>query len=174
MTKQPVYYLTEIRPEDFTDDGDGATAPLNPKRFKVSTVCDANDANTAEALALIQALGSKLDQKKALAGLAFLVRVAQSGPPFTNSLDESALHETHSFYSAISGQKEKIWRYRRGDIRILFYYAEDKIVLLCSVLSKRKDKLSQAEEKAAQQAVDRYLSAHQQGLVTWVTPMSKT
>ncbi len=173
MTKQPVYYLTEIRPEDFTGDGDGAATPLNPNRFKVSSACALNDAKTAEVLAQIQALGSTQDRKKAALGLGYLVKVAQSGPPFTKSFDEKALHETHSFHSAVSGQKEKIWRYRRGDIRILFYYADDKIVLLCGTLSKRKDKLSNAEVQAAEQAVDRYLRAHQQGRVTWVTPPTK-
>lgn len=169
MTKQAVYYLTEIRPEDFTGDGDGAAAPLSPHRFKVSSACAQNDAGTASVLAEITALGSKLDRNKAMLGLEYLVKVAQSGPPFTKSLDKKALHETHSFHSAVSGQDEKIWRYRRGDIRILFYYADDKIVLLCGTLSKRKDQLSEAETNAAEQAVDRYLTARRNGRVTWVT-----
>lgn len=173
MTKQSVYYLTEIRPEDFTGDGDGAAMPLNQNRFKVSSACASDDASTADVQAQIRALGSKQDQHKAIFGLVHLVKVAQSGPPFTKSFDEKALHETHSFHSAVSGQKEKIWRYRRGDIRILFYYADDKIVLLCGTLSKRKDKLSNAEVQAAEQAVDCYLSASQQGLVAWVTPPTK-
>jgi mRNA-degrading endonuclease RelE of RelBE toxin-antitoxin system len=170
MTKQAVYYLTEIRPEDFTGDGDGAAAPLSPHRFKVSSACAQNDARTAEVLTQIQSLGSKPDRHMALLGLVHLVKVAQSGPPFTKSFDKKALHETHSFHSAVSGQDEKIWRYRRGDIRILFYYADDKIVLLCGTLSKRKDQLSEAEKKAAEHAVDRYLSARRNGQVTWVAP----
>lgn len=168
MTKQVVYYLTEIRPEDFTGDGDGAAAPLSPNRFKVSSACAQNDASTADVLVQIKALGSKPDQYKAMLGLVHLVKVAQSGPPFNKSFDKKALHETHSFHSAVSGQDEKIWRYRRGDIRILFYYADDKIVLLCGTLSKRKDQLSQAEKNTAEQAVDRYLSARQNNRVTWV------
>ncbi len=169
MTKHDVYYLTEIRPEDFTDDGDGAAVPLSPHRFKVSSACAQNDARTADVVAQIQALGSKPDRHKAMLGLEFLVKVAQSGPPFTKSFDKKALHETHSFHSAVSGQDEKIWRYRRGDIRILFYYADDKIVLLCGTLSKRKDQLSEAEKNAAEQAVDRYLSARRNNRVTWVS-----
>jgi mRNA-degrading endonuclease RelE of RelBE toxin-antitoxin system len=170
MTKQPVYYLTEIRPEDFPGQGDGAAGPLNPNRFKVSSACESNDADSAEVWSQIMTLGSRQDQKKAVAGLKHLVKVAQSGPPFTQSLDKKAMHETYSFHSAVSGQKEKIWRYRHGDIRLLFFYAQDKIVLLCGALAKRKDKLSEAEERAAEQAVERYLQAHQKDKVTWVAP----
>jgi hypothetical protein len=168
MTKHRVYYLTEIRPEDFTEDGDGAAVPLNAKRFKVSSACDAADADTADVWGQIQSLGSKQHQKVAIAGLSFLVKVAQSGQPLTASFDKKALHETHSFTSPVSGQTEKIWRYRRGDIRILFYYAHDRVVLLSGVLIKLKDKLSKAEELAAEKAVNLYLDAQKQGRLTWV------
>lgn len=174
MTKQDAYYLAEIRLEDFTGDGDGAAAPLNPNRLKVSSACATNDASTADVWEQINALGSCEDKKTALAGLTFLVKVAQSGPPFTRSFDEGALHETHSFRSAVSNKTEKIWRYRRGKIRILFYYADDKIVLLCGILSKRKDQLSKAETNTAEQAVDRYLSARRNSVVTWVASRTKT
>ncbi len=168
MSKQLTYYLTEIRPEDLTDDGDGAAVPLNARRFRVSSACEAEDADSADVWSQIQALSSRQHQKAALAGLIFLVKVAQSGQPLTASLDKKALHETHSFTSRVSGQVEKIWRYRRGDIRILFYYAHDRVVLLSGVLIKLKDKLSTAEVSAAERAVDRYLEAHRQGCVVWV------
>jgi hypothetical protein len=168
MTKQCVYYLTEIRPEDFIEDGDGASVPLNTKRFRVSSACDAEDADTADVWGQIQSLSSKQHQKVAIAGLHFLVKVAQSGQPLTASFDKKALHETHAFTSPVSGQTERIWRYRRGDIRILFYYASDRVVLLSGVLIKLKDKLSRAEELAAEKAVNLYLEAQKQGWLTWV------
>jgi len=164
MTKQHVYYLTEIRPEDFTQDGDGASVSLNAKRFKVSSACEVADADEAD----VCSLNSRLHQKVALAGLAHLVKVAQSGLPLTASFDSKALHETHAFTSTVSGQTEKIWRYRRGDIRILFYYAQDRVVLLSGVLIKLKDKLSNAEKLAAEKAVDRYLEALKHGRLAWV------
>jgi predicted ABC-class ATPase len=168
MTKQHLYYLTEIRPEDFTEDGDGASAPLSAKRFRVSSACEAADADTADVWAQIQSLSSKQHQKMAIAGLHFLVKVAQSGQPLTASFDNKALHETHAFTSPVSGQTERIWRYRRGDIRILFYYAADRVVLLSGVLIKLKDKLSKAEELAAEKAVNHYLEAQKHGQLTWV------
>lgn len=168
MTKQSVYYLTEIRPEDFTEDGDGASAPLNVKRFRVSSACETEDADTADVWGQIQSLKSKPHQKVAIAGLYFLVKVAQSGQPLTASFDKKALHETHTFTSPVSGQTERIWRYRRGDIRILFYYGSDRVVLLSGVLIKLKDKLSKAEELAAEKAVNLYLEAQKQGRLTWV------
>jgi len=168
MTKQHVCYLTEIRPEDFTEDGDGAAVPQNAKRFKVSSACEADDADTADVWVQIQALASKQHQKVALQGLAYLVKVAQSGLPLTASFDKKALHETHSFTSPVSRQTERIWRCRRGDIRILFYYAHDRVVLLSGVLIKLKDKLSNAEKSAAEKAVNLYLEAQQQGRLIWV------
>jgi mRNA-degrading endonuclease RelE of RelBE toxin-antitoxin system len=168
MTKQCVYYLTEIRPEDCTEDVDGASAPLNAKRFRVSSACEAEDADTADVWRQIRALRSKQHQQVAIAGLLYLVKVAQSGQPLTASFDKKALHETHAFTSPVSRQTEKIWRYRRGDVRILFYYAADRVVLLSGVLIKLKDKLSKAEELAAERAVNLYLDAQTHGRLTWV------
>ena len=52
-----------------------------------------------------------------------------------------------------------MWRYRHGDIRILFYYAADKVVLLTHTLSKRKDKLAAKDINLAKQAVIDFLTA---------------
>jgi hypothetical protein len=167
MTKQVPFYLTEIRPEDFSDEGSVRVA-ANPKRFKVSSACPTGNANDAEIWSCIQALSSALDQKTALQGLLYFVKVAQSGPPFTASFDKKTMHETHEYISAVTGRLEKIWRYRRGDIRLLFVYAEDRVVLLCDALAKRKDQLSQAEKLAAERAVDAFLRAQQNHSLTWV------
>ncbi len=168
MAKQNAYYLTEIRPEDFQDRGAPAPAVLNPQRFKVSSACTSRDRDSAQIWASIQSLGSRQDQSTALAGLLYFIKVAQSGPPFTASFDKKTLHEAHVYTSSVSGQLEKIWRYRRGDIRILFYYAQDRVVLLCDALAKRKDKLSEAEQKVAEKAVDAYLEALKGQCLTWL------
>ena len=54
-----------------------------------------------------------------------------------------------------------MWRYRHGDIRILFYYAADKVVLLTHTLPKRKDELSAKDINLARQAVVDFLTASQ-------------
>ena len=59
----------------------------------------------------------------------------------------------------MSGKVEKVWRYRRGAIRILFYYGNDRVLLLVDLLTKRSDKLEQAVLKRAELAVNAYLSA---------------
>lgn len=168
MSKQNAYYLTEIRPEDFPGGGGSNGAVLSPLRFKVSSPCTDQDRDTAHIWTSIQSLRSKQDRNVAVKGLEHFVKVAQSGPPFTRSFDEKTLHEAHVYTSHVSGQLEKIWRYRRGDIRILFYYAEDRVVLLCDALAKRKDKLSEAEQKVAEKAVDAYLEALKSQHLTWL------
>lgn len=106
----------------------------------------------------IQALKAN-DRAPAFKSLAYFVQIAQNGPPLTQHLDKKQVHEAHEFASPISGKTEKVWRYRRGDIRILFYYADDSVLLLTDLLAKRADKLEQAVLNRAEQAVNEYLSA---------------
>ena len=106
----------------------------------------------------ITALG-KNDRIPALKSLAYFAQIAQNGPPLTQHLDKKQVHEAHEFVSAISSKTEKVWRYRRGAIRILFYYGNDRILLLVDLLAKRSDKLEPAVLKQAELAVDAYLSA---------------
>ncbi len=75
-------------------------------------------------------------------------------------MDKKRLHGVHTFFSPHTQSNEAIWRYRHGDIRVLFYYADGKAVLLNGLLAKRKDGYAAAELNAAEQAVNAYLAAH--------------
>lgn len=169
MTKQAVYcYVTELRPEHFDAAGLGPQGPLGGGRFKITSVCNSKDADSAEVWHQVSALPSREHQRTAIAALLMLVKVAQSGQPLTQSFDKKVIHETHAFHCSISGKKERIWRYRRGDVRILFYYAQDRVVLLSGVVIKLADKLTKNETAAAERAVVRYLEAQQKKLLRWV------
>jgi phage-related protein len=90
------------------------------------------------------------------------VKLAQGGKPFNQLLDRKAVHEAFdSFFCEVSKKKETVWRYRHGAIRILFYYAADKVVLLTHTLAKRSDKLSEKDKNLARQAVIDFLAAAQ-------------
>lgn len=155
-----MYFLAELTSDDFLPPAEGAAIAPAPiaGRFKVCSVCQTADRDTAAVWPQIGALKQR-DQEPAFKSLAYLVRIAQLGPPLTQHLDKKQVHEAHEFVSAVSGKAEKVWRYRRSDIRILFYYANDQVVLVTEVVAKRSDKLDKATLNRAEQAVDMYLKA---------------
>jgi mRNA-degrading endonuclease RelE of RelBE toxin-antitoxin system len=161
-----VYHLTEITPDDFSQDG--AVSPAaNPLRYRVASACDHNRRDSAHVWQQLQAVKGNF-RKKAVAAVLYLVKLAQAGQPLSDMLDGKALHEAHSFHSPVSGRMEKIWRYRRAQIRVLFYYADGKVVFLTGVLVKLEDKFSPGDLRAAEKAINEYLQARADGLLAWV------
>lgn len=160
-----MYYLTEIKPADFL--GDEEETPLNPLRWKVAARCTAGRRDSAEVRAWLGAMEGN-DRRQALKGLVFLTKVAQAGEPLGAMLDKKKLHEAHAFYCEVSGKKEKVWRFRSGDIRVLFYYGRDRLLLLSNVSPKRTDKYTQADLNQAEAAVREYLLALSGHGVTWL------
>lgn len=156
-----MYFLTEINPNDFLPESEGpASKPalLAAKRCRVSSRCATKDRDSALVWTQIAALGAN-DQIPAVKSLVYFAQIAQNGPPLTQHLDKKQVHEAHEFVSSVSGKTEKVWRYRRGAIRILFYYGNDRVLLLVDLLAKRSDKLEPAVLKQAELVVDAYLSA---------------
>ena len=165
-----MYFITELHADDFLPDAEKAvssTELLAEKRWRVSSCCDTKDRDSAVVWTQIQALKSN-DQAAGFKSLAYFVRIAQNGPPLTQHLDKKQVHEAHEFVSAVSGKLEKVWRYRRGDIRILFYYGNNSVLLLVDLLAKRSDKLEPAVLNRAETAVNAYLSATKSNSVLWV------
>lgn len=160
-----MYYLTEIRVDDFEQ----GVLPAQG-RFKVVSPCsDPKQRKSAAVFDVVQGM-EKSDQRQALAGLKFLLKLAQLGKPFGQLLDKKAVHEAFEpFYCELTKRNETVWRYRHGDIRILFYYAVDKVVLLAHTLPKRTDKLSTKEKNIARQAVLDFLEASRsEAGIQWV------
>lgn len=147
----------------------GGGSALPDGRFRPVSLCAEATRESARVLEAVNAL-SAADRRAALKGLAHFVKLAQLGKPFNQLVDEKAVHEAFEpFYCKVSRQKETVWRYRHGNIRILFYYASGKVVLLTDVLAKRKGKLSEKEQNKAQQAVVDFLEAAQtEGGIQWV------
>lgn len=154
MPKQ-MYVLTEIRVSDFD-----AGAVSAQGRFKVVSPCtDAMRRESAKVFEAVKGMKGN-DQRQALLGLKMLLKLAQLGKPFNQLADKKTVHEAFdSFYCDLTKKNETVWRYRHGDIRILFYYAADKVVLLTHTLPKRTDKLSARDINQAKQAVIDFLTA---------------
>ena len=160
-----MYYLTEIRVDDFEQ----GVLPAQG-RFKVVSPCsDPKQRKSAAVFDVVQGM-EKSDQRQALAGLKFLLKLAQLGKPFGQLLDKKTVHEAFEpFYCELTKRNETVWRYRHGDIRILFYYAVDKVVLLAHTLPKRTDKLSTKEKNIAKKAVLDFLEASRsEAGIQWV------
>jgi mRNA-degrading endonuclease RelE of RelBE toxin-antitoxin system len=160
-----MYFLTEIVPSDL-----GVQAMDHPqelRRWKVVSPCKSNKRTSAEVLVWIQAM-EKVDQHRALNGLLFLIKLAQSGQPLSAMVDKKKLHEAHDFYCDVSRKREKIWRYRAGDVRVLFYYGRDRLILLTSVMPKRTNKYSAADLQQATAAVRAYLVADVNESIKWL------
>ena len=154
MPKQ-LYVLTEIKESDFEQ----GLVPVQG-RFKVVSAC--SDAKNRESAVVFEVVKSMQinDRNQALAGLKKLLKFAQMGVPFNQLLDKKTVHEAfESFFCDVTKKYETVWRYRHNDIRILFYYAADKVVLLAHTLPKRTNRLSAKDINLAKQAVIDFLTA---------------
>lgn len=154
MPKQS-YVLTEIKVSDFDACSESVRG-----RFKVVSSCsDAKNRASAQVFETVMGMQGN-DQRQALLSLKMFLKLAQLGKPFNELADKKAVHEAFDpFYCGVTKKNETVWRYRHGDIRILFYYAADKVVLLAHTLPKRTDRLSTKDINQAKQAVVDFLTA---------------
>ena len=150
-----MYFLTEIRVSDFE-----AGVMSAQGRFKVVSPCtNAENRASAKVFEAVKGMHAN-DQRQALLGLKMLLKLAQLGKPFNQLTVKKTVHEAFEpFYCDLTKKNETVWRYRHGDIRILFYYAADKVVLLAHTLPKRTDRLSAKDINQAKLAVVDFLTA---------------
>ena len=146
-----MYLLTEIRVSDF----DAGAMSAQGRLRVVSPCADANSRASAKVFEAVDNLQGN-DRRQALLGLKMLLKLAQLGKPFNQLADRKTFDP---FYCDVTKKDETVWRYRHGDIRILFYYAADKVVLLTHTLPKRKGKLLAKDINLAKQAVIDFLTA---------------
>lgn len=135
--------------------------PLLEESWLLFAPCENESFSGCILFSQIKDLASKKDQKSAVLALKKLIQVAAMGQPLTVHYDKKQCHELHSF--TYKGKARVIWRIRHGDIRLPFYYGQGKLIFLAGAVSKRKDKLSQAEESALEKEVKRYIDAEKKG-----------
>ena len=114
------------------------------------------DPRDAAIVAWVKSL-SPQERKVFRSGMGTILKVANSGRQLETHYDEKQCHEAHSF--SYKGNQHTIWRIRQGDLRILFFYGTDQIILLVYVFPKHTDKLTAAQKLNAETIVKSYLDA---------------
>lgn len=151
-------FLKRLRLDKFLRPTENAAAyPEMPGAFKVYCECKSNDHNENVLNDWLDTMGNA-DGKAFVRGLALLLKLANSGRPLESHYDEKQCHKVIAF--AHNGNDYSIWRIRTGDIRLLFFYGEQRLLLLADSFPKHKDKLTEAQKLKAIAVVKRYLDAN--------------
>lgn len=136
-----------------------ASASRDTKPWKLLARCSGETADTCVLIEHLKALGAanKEDGKAALSALSKLVTVAGTGQPIETFYDKKQSHSLHEF--VYKDRNRIVWRIRKGNVRIAFYYAEGKIIFLADVFAKRKGRLTKGEKKQLEDEVKAYIDA---------------
>ena len=142
-------------------------------RWKLMARCASDDPNTCHLLEQICTLGksSRVDGKAALSALNKLLQVAQTGQPLEDFYDKKQSHQLHDFL--YNNVKRVIWRLRKGNVRLVFYYAEGKMIFLADALAKRQDKLTEGEKIKLENEIKTYIDAEETNNICLIQPEVK-
>jgi mRNA-degrading endonuclease RelE of RelBE toxin-antitoxin system len=132
---------------------------------KLVAWCEADDADTCFLLKEVVKL-EVMPRKAVILAIDKLLQVAASGQPVAEFYDEKQCHKTHSF--DYKGRARDVWRVRKGDVRVTFYYGQDKLILLTHAFAKHKDKLTKAQEKELERAVKAFVDAEEDEKLSYV------
>ncbi|MGE8160342.1 hypothetical protein ACQKRQ_09290 [Paraburkholderia sp. NPDC080076] len=158
------YHLRILQRRSIGISGPEPTPGKSPR--KLVAWCAKDDASTCELLLQVVQL-EQAPRKAALLELAKLIQVAASGQPVAEFYDEKQCHKTHSF--DYNGKTRDVWRVRRGDVRVTFYYGQDKLILLTHAFPKYKDRLTKAQERDLERAVKEFIDAEEAEQFRFVT-----
>lgn len=112
---------------------------------------------SCEIIQQILGMTSPQDQKAALAALHKLIKVTATGLPLPTFYDKKQCHEIHQFQYL--GKKRVIWRIWHGNIRLAFYYGENKLIYLPLVFPKREDRLEKKQQLDLQESTKLFIDA---------------
>lgn len=115
-------------------------------RWEVLAVC--SDRGDCPVLEFLAGLGGKLAKQREQM-LALLSQVAEDGPPRN-------VERSHK----IAGD---VWELLRGDLRILWFYGEGRIVVLAVGFVKQSQKTPKAFVATAERALARFREADRRG-----------
>lgn len=112
--------------------------------WRLYFIGDEKNPFASEFMQSIKDLPSSEDKQSASRGLEMLIKHAANGAQLRECYDKKTCHEAFSFTH--KGIEHKIWRIRKNDVRIYFYYVEGMILLLPRVGEKREDSLTEAQK----------------------------
>lgn len=90
-------------------------------------------------------------------GMSMILKLANAGRKFESHYDQKKCHETHTF--SYKGKEHVLWRIRNSDVRLLFFYGNDQVILLVDSFPKHTDKLTKAQKSHAETLIKAYLDA---------------
>lgn len=150
-------FLKRLRLEKFLRPTENIAAyPEMPGALKVYCECKSKDPDDLVLYDWLEKMDNA-DRKAFIRGLTTLLKLANGGRPLESHYDEKKCHKTITF--SHKGVDRIVWRIRNNDIRLLFFYGEQGVVVLIDSFPKHKDKLTKAQESNAIAAVKGYLDA---------------
>lgn len=157
-------FLRRLYLDDFLNPKESAaTYPEMPNSIKVCCICDNKEPTSgAEVLRSVKDM-DKEDRTGFRCGMATILKLANSGTQLHTHFDEKSCHPTHDF--VFEKKNRKIGRLRNSDIRILYFDANERILLITDVFPKHKDKLTITQKQASEAVVKRYLKATEHTVV---------
>lgn len=162
-----MYYLYEISAAFFDEPG----CAVDQNRLVLATPCVKNKHGELELQVLnsIDRLRSQIDKDVAIKALKHLFALAGTGRQLQDLVDKKSLHQAFDNFipEGESVATAKIWRYRRGVIRVLFFYDANRLVILADVVAKRKNELSVSEKNQAISVYQDYFRAKRNSQIMW-------
>lgn len=150
-------HLRQFQLSEFIKLGDLAnTYPVTPGALKVCCVCHSADPEDNDLNDWVAKLGAK-EIGAFMNGMSMILKLANAGRKFESHYDPKKCHETHSF--CYKGKEHVLWRIRNSDVRLLFFYGNDQVILLVDSFPKHTDKLAKAQKSHAETVIKAYLDA---------------
>ena len=125
-----------------------------PCAFKVYCVSSSEDPRDAEIIEWVHKLETK-ERGSFFSGMSTLLKLANAGRRLESHYGPKECHETHCF--TYKQQEHVVWRIRCGDLRMLFYYGKDRILLITDVFAKHRDKLTNAQKLKSEQTIKAFI-----------------
>jgi mRNA-degrading endonuclease RelE of RelBE toxin-antitoxin system len=150
-------FLRRLSLGEFIKPGDKATSyPETPDAMKVCCVCRSDDPEDNDLNDWVSKL-TAADINAFKNGMSMILKLANAGKKLENHYDEKKCHPTHRFEH--NEQERVVWRVRNSDVRLLFYYGNDRILLMVDSFPKRTDKITKAQKSHAEKIIKSYLDA---------------
>lgn len=149
-------YLRRLKLEDFCQPEEARLHPAQSGALEVCCICETEKKESAILLDLVRQMEEK-DRKAFYRGIKTLLKVANSGRPLETHYDENKCHPTHSFL--FEGKERKVMRIRTSDLRILFFYGENKILLIIDAFVKHSDTIKKKQKNNAEEIIKKYLNS---------------
>lgn len=155
-----MFHLRKFKLKDFEPSAQELVGCMNG--WKVYGWCSTKDLLSCELLLRTKQI-ALADANHLIRGMAKLMKNACTGKQLENIYDDKQCHESFTYTRASDGSKHKVYRiWPGGNVRIYFSYGNDKSIIVFYGLSKRKDNLTDGEEKELQSVSEAFLVAQGQ------------